>query len=67
MLCLLENGNYNRGPILSWGQAARQAGAVASLDNRLLKRVKPEVGTGAVGVVGSSPQQGKAEILKAES
>jgi activator of HSP90 ATPase len=37
MRCLLENGNYNREPILSWGQAARQAGAVASFDNRLFE------------------------------
>jgi hypothetical protein len=30
-------------------------------------RVKLEIGTGAACVVGSSPQPGKAEILKAES
>jgi hypothetical protein len=30
------------------------------------KRVKPEVGAGAVRVVGSSPHKGNAEILKAE-
>jgi hypothetical protein len=30
------------------------------------KRVKAEVGTGAVGVVGSSPHKGNAEILRAE-
>jgi hypothetical protein len=30
------------------------------------KRVKPEIGTGAVRVVGSSPHKGNAEILKAE-
>ena len=30
------------------------------------KRVKPEVGTGSVRGVGSSPHKGKAEILKAE-
>jgi hypothetical protein len=30
------------------------------------KRIKPEVGTGTVRVVGSSPHKGKAEILKAE-
>ena len=30
------------------------------------KRVKQEIGTGTVGVVGSSPHKGNAEILKAE-
>jgi len=30
------------------------------------KRAKPEIGTGAVRVVGSSPHKGNAEILKAE-
>jgi hypothetical protein len=37
-----------------------------SARKRVRKRVKPEIGTGAVRVVGSSPHKGNAEILKAE-
>jgi len=36
------------------------------VDKTFAKWVKPEIGTGAVRVVGSSPHKGKAETLKNE-